>query len=133
MIMRVVKKPLIVPLSFLILLLLGCNEAIVPKGSDEIVSESTPSIADQKIANDIKKAVAEKDFRLYVTSGRRVTIVGIEATQHQFVQQKCGTKPHGNTGDVLRSAEDKTQRKQLNSYLVAYNQKMLDICQKNFK
>lgn len=133
MIKLAVKNTSIVLVSFLTLFLLGCNEAVQPIVQEQNVSQKTQGTADQQVIDDITNAVAEKDFRLYVTSGRRVVIVGIDAKQHQFVQQKCGTKPHSNTGDVLRSAEDKAKRKQLNKYLTAYNQKMLGICQQNFK
>jgi len=73
-------------------------------------------------------AVSNKDFRLYATSGRRITFPGVDNSDYRFVEEVCGKKHFSNTGDVISSEEQREQRKNNINYMKMYNQKVLKEC-----
>ncbi|MCJ8320543.1 MAG: hypothetical protein MJK12_12970 [Colwellia sp.] len=104
---------------FFIVTSLGCSNA------QEEPNEFTPlGIVEQ----DAKSAVNKKDFRLYATSGRRITFPGIDNNEYIFVEEVCGKKYFPQTGDVINSEQQRKQRKMNINYMEVYNKKMLVVC-----
>jgi hypothetical protein len=99
---------------------------VQPDKSEKAMVEESDLILKNELAN----ALLNKDFRLYATSGRRVTFPGVLVEDTEFVNRYCGKKFMANTGDVIRSEEQKTLRKQRVKYAKKYNQLMLKYCQK---
>ena len=79
---------------------------------------------EQAIAN----AIASKDFRLYATSGRRITLPGIAESEFTALKTQCGVKFTEGTGDVIRSASQREQRTQVVHYMTSFNVLMKALC-----
>jgi len=104
---------------FFITLSLGCTNA----------SEDSKELTILKnVEQEIKSAASNKDFRLYATSGRRITFPGINNDDYMYVEKNCGKKYFPKTGDVISSEEQRIERKKKIDYIKAYNFKMLIAC-----
>lgn len=91
--------------------------------------ESTDSTNSTKLSEAIALAKQNKDYRLLVTSGRSITIPGVNADNYQSVIALCGKKYNAETGDVITSETQRTVRKKRVDFMRQYNEKMLEICQ----
>ncbi len=115
-------------------LFIGCSH-----GQEQDAQQSLlPSIDEQhetksanKVDQAIELAIANQDFRLYVTSGRRVTFPGINNDELDHVKDRCGVKYLSNTGDVITSEQQRAERKSTIDFMARYNKKMLLLCDKN--
>jgi hypothetical protein len=148
-----VVKILFVILTFLISFgLSGCSSNVEPSNKNYIegniegniegaVEANVNVLAEQsektmmndleiKVKDELTHALLNKDFRLYATSGRRITFPGVLVEDTEFVNRYCGKKFMASTGDVIRSEEQKTLRKQSVEYAKKYNQLILEYCQK---
>jgi len=116
--------------SSAIFLLCSVNFFIV-SGCSHSQEHKVNSVSLSNLAIEIESAIANKDFRLYATSGRRVTIPSTSSAEFTEVKSACGLKYLANTGDVIKSEEQRSLRKVNIDYMIAYNKKMLLICRKN--
>ena len=81
------------------------------------------------ILNDnIEEAQAQGDYRLYATSGRRLVFPGIDNSQFEEVIKRCGKKYMPNTGDVVKSTEEKNERAKNFKYMSLFNKRMIVDC-----
>jgi len=108
-------------LILLLVLLFGCH---YPKSS------TSQKQATSEVELELGQAVANKDFRLYVTSGRRFTLPGVIKSEKESLISQCGRKFMFGTGDVFKSKQQRTERKQKIAYMTQYNQLMIKYCQK---
>jgi len=105
-------------------ILFGCNSAAQQNNNEPILSDF-----DQEIA----LAITKQDFSLYGTSGRRVTLPGVNMDEYDYVKAHCGIKHLPNAGDVIRSEEQRIARKKVVDYMMAYNKQMLGQCRTHNK
>ncbi|MCF6439224.1 hypothetical protein L1077_07270 [Pseudoalteromonas luteoviolacea] len=110
-------------------LLAGCAD-----GYGEHQNESTTDMTLQKDVSDaIARAVEDKDFRLYATTGRRPVFPGLEQFDFDELKVSCGLKYLPSTGDVIKSEQDKLQRLKQYEFAKRYNLKIYARCKENAK
>jgi len=76
-------------------------------------------------------AVAEKDqdYRLLVTATRGINVPGLEQSDVKLATALCGKKYMAKTGDVIKTEQDRIERKKTIAYMRQYNEKMWLLCQ----
>ena len=97
------------------------------------VEQTTTNTELDKLNTAIALATKDKDYRLLATSGRSITIPGVDITDVQAVIDRCGIKYHPGVGDVIRSDVDRLKRQQIVTYMRQYNEKMLVICEEKIQ
>lgn len=129
---------LILLVSFLILLTVGCTSDIVSNKTesiDEKENQSTRAQTEASDLTDLREAIAlakqNKDYRLLVTSGRSMSIPGVNASDYQTLLALCGKKYNSATGDVIKSQAQRLERKKQIEFMRQYNEQMVAICQKS--
>lgn len=80
------------------------------------------------IVDKVELAAKNNDFRLLATSGRSVSIPGLSAEDVEFGNKNCGIKLLPSMGDVIRSDEQRAQRKKTLEYMKSYNKEMIKRC-----
>jgi len=80
------------------------------------------------IDEEVEKALSQSDYRLYATSGRRIVYPGIVSEKFNKVMEQCGRKFMADTGDVIRSEQQKMDRKQKLAYMALFNKRMIVNC-----
>ncbi len=120
----------------------GCSQMpLAEKGQTEVNSAANVEVIDpdvitaenipqQKLVDAVKNAIAKGDYRLYATTGRSTTFPGINAIYFKEVSTLCGKKFMSGTGDVIRSPEQRVERKKRLDYMGTFNQQMIIICRK---
>lgn len=103
-------------------ILQACSNASSPQ-DEQANSAQTELIA------AIEQAKLHKDFRLLATQGRRMAIPGIEPQQAASYIKRCGIKLMKQTGDVLKTQQQKQQRLEQLEFASQYNQQVLSLCQ----
>ena len=83
------------------------------------------------VAKAIALAKKNKDYRLMVTSGRSISIPGVNSGEYQAKIELCGKKYNSVTGDVITSPAQRAERKKHINFMRQYNKQMLVICQEN--
>jgi len=78
----------------------------------------------------LDKAIANKDFRFFATSGRRITLPGVIENEKELLISQCGVKFMPDTGDVLKSEQQRMERKLKVVYMTEYNQRIMRSCRK---
>jgi len=81
-----------------------------------------------KIENEIAQAKMDKDFRLYAFSGRRVTIPGLSREEADRAKTRCGTKFMPDSGDVIRTEQQRLERRAKFDFASGYNRQMYRLC-----
>lgn len=76
---------------------------------------------------DANLAIEKLDFKLLAFAGRVTSFPGIDG-ESSTLQQLCGYRLLANSGDVLRSENQLSQRKQLYQYAANYNQLVSTAC-----
>ncbi len=109
-------------LLLLFLLLVACHHP-----SSSYTENNTKSAVEL----ELEQATANKDFRLYATSGRRLTVPGVTENDKASLISQCGRKFMSGTGDVLKSEQARTERKFKIVYMTTYNLKMTMVCRSN--
>lgn len=124
--------------SILILLTVGCTSDIVSNKTesiDEKENQSTRAQTEASDLTDLREAIAlakqNKDYRLLVTSGRSMSIPGVNASDYQTLLALCGKKYNSATGDVIKSQAQRLERKKQIAFMRQYNEQMVAICQKS--
>jgi len=88
------------------------------------------SAIDIQVSEKLQQAIANKDYRLFGLSGRRITAPGVPAKQMTEAIKLCGINLLPNSGDVLKNEQDKIKRQATYQLAEMFNQKMFIICQK---
>lgn len=87
--------------------------------NDEALSE---------VEQQVLQAAELGDHRLYAMSGRKVTLPGLAPEVVEQAKRKCGFQFLPNSGDVMKSDTDRSQRKAQFQFAKAYNQLMYKRC-----
>lgn len=99
--------------------------------SDEKPNEVSP---EGSVVNKLDQALAlalkNNDYRLLVTSGRSMSIPGVDSSDYEATIKLCGKKYMSAAGDVITSQTQRMERKELINYMRQYNEQMLILCQK---
>ncbi|MCF2857607.1 hypothetical protein L1286_09005 [Pseudoalteromonas sp. SMS1] len=106
----------------------GCTGQSLSQGP-----EQTSTVTKSDVLNidvEVEKALENRDYRLFLTQGRRPVSPGLEHIPIEKLKAHCGTKFLAGTGDVLKSAEEKKARVEKYNFAKAYNRKMYALCQK---
>ena len=127
------KNYRVTPLSSLIKALVCLPLAFIFFGCSTAQGEKVNTSVLTHLDKEIEQAIANNDFRLYGTSGRRLTIPSINNDKVDSIKERCGIKFLPNTGDVIKSEEQRAERKKNIEYLELYNERMLTLCQKSQK
>jgi len=83
----------------------------------------------EKLNQALALAIENKDYRLQATSTRSINIPGVHPKNYQAMIALCGKKYTPNTGDVIRSEEERLARKKELNFMRQYNERMITICQ----
>lgn len=128
---------LILLVSLLILLTVSCtSDTVLDKTVpiDEKAKQSSLTQTESSDLTDLREAIAlakqNKDYRLLVTSGRSMSIPGVNAIDYETLVALCGKKYNSATGDVIQSQEQRLERKKHIEFMRKYNEQMVVICQK---
>ncbi len=113
----------IIKLTFSTILLftaLGCSHA--QKQNGVVVDTSQEStVALEQTATEVTQALAfaeqKKDYRLWVTTSRSVTVPGLKPSEFKVAIELCGKQYMPKTGDVIRSEQERTERKKAIAYM----------------
>lgn len=129
---------LILLVSFLILVTVSCTSDTVSDKTvslDEKENQSTPAQTESSDLTNLREAIAiakqNKDYRLLVTSGRSMSIPGVNGSDYQTLLELCGKKYNSATGDVIKSQAQRLERKKQIEFMRQYNEQMVAICQKS--
>ena len=124
-------------------LLSACSNDDMTKATDqsETIQESTTSDISKKqeleqtlsdsVTVAVEQAIANNDYRLFHSKGRRIVIPGLEHLELPLLKSQCGIKPMAVSGDVIKNAEQRVQRKAHYTHAKLFNQKMYKLCLKN--
>jgi len=87
-----------------------------------------PDTANSRVDIAIKQALLQKDYRLLVTSSRRVYAPGISTSEQSALLAKCGSKFMAGTGDVIKTEQERNKRKEQIAFMKDYNVEMVSHC-----
>jgi hypothetical protein len=107
-----------------ILMLSACGSDISQSSQTEQV-DLLPNVVQA-----INEAKANQDHRLMYTLSRNPVIPGFENKSFSALKKQCGIKPTHGTGDVIKSPNDKQERRIKYQFAKEFNTKMYTICQK---
>lgn len=79
---------------------------------------------------DANLAIERQDLHLLAFAGRVTSFPGIDGESPRL-QQQCGYRLLGHSGDTLNSESALNLRKKLYQYAATYNQLIADACQKH--
>ncbi|NRA59438.1 MAG: hypothetical protein HRU25_00715 [Psychrobium sp.] len=102
--------------------------AVILLGGCNTTEQTSQQLFDNTLDNELTKAVAAQDYRLYATSGRRVLIPGLNNEEMAVGKQRCGIKFMKDVGDVIKSASQRELRKETVRYMTSYNLRMVKLC-----
>jgi len=128
--------------SLILLILLSVSCSNDTSSSDVDISEENTKepvlekadlnpLSMEKVHKAIALAKQNKDYRFLVTSGRSMSVPGIELSDFQTLIELCGKKYNSATGDVITSQEQRLERKKQIEFMRQYNQIILVICKEN--
>lgn len=111
----------------------GCNSDNSGELADKIGDNEAATIATEFEENDAvatasQQALANDDYRLLHSKGRRIVVPGFEHIELSLLESQCGIKPMTNSSDVMKSSEQKTQRKAQYVFAKQFNQMMYAKC-----
>ncbi|WP_448548892.1 hypothetical protein [Thalassotalea fusca] len=110
------------------------NKRIAALVSVILITACQPSSPSQTTAvvspvdTEVFQARKNNDFRVYGTSGRNITIPGISSEDRSFAVEQCGIKFMKGTGDVIKTPEQRQERKEKVAYMKSYNQRIFVLC-----
>jgi hypothetical protein len=90
--------------------------------------KTAESALDNEISTAIQRALANDDYRLLHSKGRRIVVPGFEQIELSLLESQCGIKPMANSSDVMKSVEQKIQRKTQYAFAKQFNQVMHAKC-----
>jgi hypothetical protein len=89
--------------------------------------DSNPTL-DTRISTEVALAITKHDYRLIAFTGRRITIPGLSPENMKSAQNICGTKFMADTGDVIRSEQERMARKYKYEFAAGYNRQIYRLC-----
>ena len=123
--------------SLMILSTVGCStnaasEQAVPIDEQvkELPVDKINAVDVTKLKQALFAAKQNKDYRLLVTSGRSISVPGVQSADYQAVLALCGKNYNSAVGDVIKSPQQRLERKKQIEFMRQYNEKMVVICQK---
>ena len=117
---------------FFLLTTLGCQGGLNKSNeSDEPNTMMIQQISDADLLPELVLAKQTEDYRLLVTTARKIVVPGIKKSIIKRAIALCGKKYMNNTGDVIRTKDDRNKRKKILHYMQQYNEKMWLLCQSN--
>ena len=84
--------------------------------------------ANNEVALAVQQALANNDYRLLHSKGRRIVVPGLEQIELSLIESQCGIKPMPKSSDVMKTAEQKLARKAQYSFAKQFNQMMYAKC-----
>ena len=120
------------PLLFVVLSASGCtiNTSINTDNSSD--NESKKIMLDDSFSLELEQALTlakdNQDYRLFVTSGRSMSIPGVKSENYQEMIERCGKKYNPSTGDVITSDEQRLERKKAINFMRKYNEQIIIFC-----
>lgn len=120
-----------------VLFISGCNDdnasaepkAIEPTQSPQVSKKVT--VLKDKVTIAIDQALANADFRLLHSKGRRIVVPGLESVELSLLKSQCGLKPMPESSDVIKTAEQRQQQKNQYAFAKQFNQAIYSKCLKN--
>lgn len=112
-------------------IIMGCNVTADEKSTHSNTPDHMSALAWAQSADaevDAKKAIKQKDYRLFVVAGRGERLVGIDAKDAARLKQACGTQYIQGSTDAIRSDEHLDALKKAYSYAEQYNQIVAKHC-----
>lgn len=79
----------------------------------------------------LTQAINKQDYRLFHTKGRRIILPGLEQYSLTRLKERCGIKAIPTSTDVLKTEEQKQQRKATYDFAKQYNQHIYPLCMKS--
>ena len=112
--------------------IVGCSHA--QKTNETVVEKpQEPTQVLDKTSSQVMQALAlakqNKDYRLWVTTSRSATVPGIKPSEFNLAIELCGKQYMPKTGDVIRTEQEREERKKAIAYMQQYNEKMWTICE----
>jgi len=118
----------ITTITFFGLAMSACNnEATPPKTT---VKEEPVAKNLNRVEQALEDAIATKDYRLYGLVGRRVVLPGLENKNVKEIKKRCGIRLLSGTGDVLKSSQDRENRRINYQFAEKINAKLYELCLK---
>lgn len=122
---------ILLAITFMMSLLSACSAYDkAPKNKTSVAEESTdatkPLVDNVRVA--IEQAKANADYRLLHSKGRRMVLPGLEQHDLSLLKSQCGVKPMLVSGDVLKTAEQRQQRKVQYEFAKQFNQAVYAMC-----
>lgn len=108
------------------------DDAISTSGDTKLEPELSQQVyVLNELSQAIELAKQNNDYRMLVTSGRNMSIPGVEASDYQRVITLCGKKYNEQTGDIIRTTAQREARKQIISFMQQYNEQILPLCEES--
>jgi hypothetical protein len=105
------------------------NEVMKTEIEPEVISiKPSESELDNEVVTAIQQALANDDYRLLHSKGRRIVVPGFEQIELSLLESQCGIKPMTISSDVMKSSEQKIQRKAQYAFAKQFNQMIYAKC-----
>lgn len=114
-------------IAFFLSTTISCSTAFSQDAQESIATkrESVSAALSQALA----LAEQAQDYRLLVTATRGINVPGLEQSDIKSAVALCGKKYMLNTGDVIKTEQDRIDREKVIVYMRQYNEKMWLLCQ----
>lgn len=120
------------PLLFVVLSASGCTVNTSSNAANSSDNESKKIMLDDSFSLELEQALTlakdNQDYRLFVTSGRSMSIPGVKSENYQEIIERCGKKYNPSTGDVITSEEQRLERKKAINFMRKYNEQIIIFC-----
>lgn len=120
------------PLLFVVLSASGCTVNTSSNAANSSDNESKKIMLDDSFSLELEQALTlakdNQDYRLFVTSGRSMSIPGVKSENYQEMVERCGKKYNPSTGDVITSEEQSLERKKAINFMRKYNEQIIIFC-----
>lgn len=113
---------------FITLVMSACNNQAIT--SKTIVKEAPIPHKLNRVEQALNDAISANDYRLYGLAGRRVVLPGLENKNVKEIKKRCGIRILSGTGDVLKSSQDRENRRLNYQFAVKINEKLYALCLK---
>ncbi|MCW8863997.1 MAG: hypothetical protein OQK09_00990 [Colwellia sp.] len=113
-------------LIFLIPVAASCSSTLSQNEGEDTAQQPSLFELEQALA----QAKQNEDYRLLVTTTRGINVPGLSVSEFKSAIALCGKRYMPNTGDVIKTAQDRVERDKVINYMQQYNEKMWSICHK---
>jgi len=94
-------------------------------------ASNNTQVLSSPVDTEVHQARKNNDFRLYGTSGRNITVPGVNSEERSYAIELCGIKFMEGTGDVIKTPEQRQKRKEKVAYMKSYNQRIYVLCKQH--